>query len=1828
MADDPNSPKKPSAAAPRPANRSVPPPPPVRSSKAPEAGSKAPPAPTRNPGPPPAPRRSLRAEAAPAGSLPEPPVAPPSRAPGAPQSSRAPAQAAQPPRAAGSSAAATKSSPTAAAPGAAAVPAQAASNAAQAPLAPVPAVTSELSAAGRAAVIKTLPFGTHEETTSEAPTLLKIALGDRNQAAAARVQSTKDLIKACEDELARKPAPPRAGRLHFECARLYDSGLGDLARAAEHYQQAYALLPDHLPSILGARRALLVAGNFAAALPLFDAELRATANPAKKALIALEKARVLDEKLGQKREAREAYENALELDETNPAALRAVERAELAAKAWDALEKTYQRAAQVLTNDGHHRAAVLAERARLFEAHKRDNHTATELYQAAFEADPGAVSAIVALKRLHASHQRHHDLIAVLEREATLSTDPAVRALSLYRVARLYADRIGNLESAADALERALSHVPDDAMILEELARVYELSRRYAELVRVLERMASRLESRGERVGILHRIAELYEDKLNDEARAIEWYERALAVDRGYVPAIVALAKLYARRKQWQELVTVHGGEAEASLDPLRRAAAYARMADIFEHELEGVEQAIAFHARALGVVPGYSASFKALSRLFAQGRRFAELAELYERAVDGAADDETRITFLFKVGRLYEDALDAPAQALTAYRRILDVDAQHLGAIHALQRAAERAGRYKDLVAALELEAQKIPDKKQKLALLHRAGEVSEIELADDDAALALFRKVYELDRSYAPALASLGRLHYKAGRFEDLLETYQAELRVSPRGTEAAALLYKMGELYEERIGKDEDAIISYRKAIEMDSFNTQALHALGRKLTERNRFDEYVKLLELELSSQTDPGLRARTSFRLGEVYEYRLKAPDKALAAYEQALTVEPDFRPARDGRVRLLTEARDFKRLVDELAREAETSKDPKLAVAALMREGEIWRDELAEPVRAITCFEAVLVRDPGHVEALIALEPLYAERGAWDLLCQVLGAEARVFNDPAARVGALRELARIQEDFAGATPEQVRQSYFAILQLLPSDLAALRALEQRALREGDKKLLAHIDAKLGAIVEEPQLVALYHTRLGEALEELGDASALEVFRAAIARDPESISAARGLSRLAERSQEPELLEEAAESEARMALDLAVAARLLLKAANARTDRGDVAGAVRSLSRALEINPEHEAAAGRVRELLLARGETDRLIALFTQAAGAAKNPERVASIWVSLAELYADKKNDVPAGLAALHRAKNLLPSHVPTLMKLAELYTRDGQWAEAVDRLNQVIAQAPPEEVKIDAHVRLAAVLDEHLGDAERALSNLNAALAADPNNRGALERLLNLQKRHKKFEAAAETAQKLVRVSPELGARVHALVEVGRLERMRGQTPAAVQAYEQAVALVGVDGAAAAEFRELVAGEGRKGASHYGRYASALSRYAEDARASSPALVATYLELSRVLAEEMAQPEQAVQTLSRALGKTGENAELQAELATRLLKAGQFGPAIGAIRRVLELDVMRASAWRELADAFKGLGRTAEATLAIAPLVAINAANDLERATLSARPLRAGAAHAGSFDAGEFTAIDLLPADDPASRLLALLAEGLGKVHAPELERYGVTTRDRINAKSGHPLRAISDRVANIFGVEEYDLYLHRAHSGALEVEFTDPVSVMVPSYFAKLGEGQQVFLLARIMANVARKLYAVDRLPPDAVGLLLAGAARSVDPSFSISGVDDDFLNGHARKVSRSLPWLGRGAVEDAAREFATAQRFDATEWVFRVRLTAARAALVVGDDLPGSITLLRQSEGDLAGLTGAALAQGMRAVHDLLRFWASDPALALRRRLGTL
>src|SRR5690606_9402875 len=130
-----------------------------------------------------------------------------------------------------------------------------------------------------------------------------------------------------------------------------------------------------------------------------------------------------------------------------------------------------------------------------------------------------------------------------------------------------------------------------------------------------------------------------------------------------------------------------HLGEADHAEEPRRRAAAHARVAEILEAHLGLMDQAIEHHTRALSLLSGYPPSFKALTRLFAEAGRWRELVDLYARAVEETAERERAITYLLKMGAIYEDALQEHAQAAHVYRRVLQLEPKHLGAIHALQR-------------------------------------------------------------------------------------------------------------------------------------------------------------------------------------------------------------------------------------------------------------------------------------------------------------------------------------------------------------------------------------------------------------------------------------------------------------------------------------------------------------------------------------------------------------------------------------------------------------------------------------------------------------------------------------------------------------------------------------------------------------------------------------------------------------------------------------------------------------------------------------------------------------------------------------------------------------------------------------------------------------------------------------------------------------------------------------------------------------------------------------------------------------------------------------
>ncbi|MCC6875276.1 MAG: tetratricopeptide repeat protein, partial [Sandaracinaceae bacterium] len=821
--------------------------------------------------------------------------------------------------------------------------------------------------------------------------------------------SGRELLALCERQLDAKPSPERAARLHYEMGRLNEIELGDPTHAVEHYQTALRLAPDHAAAIRGARRMLTALGRYPALPALFDAELKLTREPAARARLLYAKARVLEDQLRQNAPALAVYREALAIAPGDLTVLKAVERLLRRDKAWPVLAETYAQLASSV-EDASLRAAWTALRARLTETELGDRAQAAALYEAALEADPHATTALGSLKRLATEQKQWASLIAALRREHELCTDSNARVQILWTVAHIQEQHLRDAEGAVVTLDEAVHAAPDDRALLEQLARLHRRAGRHAAELEVLVRLFELTTDKDTRVELCHRIAQLHDEALGDLDRARPWYEKALEQDPTHRGSALALAGHFERAGDWSAVVRVLGQRADAILAPKERAELAYRIGTLLEHKLGRTSDAIVQHNRAIGFDPDHAEAFEALARLLAGGARWLDLAELYQRAVDRAPNEELRFAWLFRLGGLREDRLQDPAGALATYERILEKQPKHVGALQAVQRAAAAAGKNERWVEALAAEAALSPPEHAN-ALRHAAATVIAHRMNDAPAAIRALEQILKTDPQHRPSLELLAELLSAAGKWEQLADTLRALLPLAPAAAERARTWLRVGGICETHLGKDPEALDAYRKAIELDPGLAAAERALEALLERTGAWKDLADLMDRRLAA-LDGRERAREATELGLLCEEKLANPERALAAYERALEAQPLYRPALDARERLLSAKGLMPELVEQLTNEASASQDAFLKTHAAFRAASILSERQGAVGPALEAFRPVFAARPDHVGALLAVEDIYARTRDDAGLSATYEKMADTVSDKRAQLAALWELAR------------------------------------------------------------------------------------------------------------------------------------------------------------------------------------------------------------------------------------------------------------------------------------------------------------------------------------------------------------------------------------------------------------------------------------------------------------------------------------------------------------------------------------------------------------------------------------------------------------------------------------------------------------------------------------------------------------------------------------------------------------------------------------------------------------------------------------------------
>lgn len=1633
-----------------------------------------------------------------------------------------------------------------------------------------------------------------------------------------RTRRARDWVEECERELRDQPDVRRAARLYFELARTCEGPLKDTRRALQYYQATLERSPDYIPAIRAARRLLLGARMFTDALALFDTEARVTRQPPDKATLYLLKGRLLEDVLGNRDAAEDAYQTARALDRSHAAILRATEQRSFAKRIWPDVDRNLAELANAAASDDSHRAALIIRRAQLLESRQQRPDQAAELYETALQLDSSAVIAVQELKRLYYGQRRWRDLIRTLEAEAQLASEPSVKAFCLYRAARIHAEHLDNRDEAIRILEHARSLQPRDPLILGELARHYEAAGRLQALVETLEALSESSEDEREKLAFTQRIARLYEEELRDVDQAIAWHERAVALDPTSLSSLQALSLLYRIRGAWPKLIEMCLQEARYTTDAQRRADSYARAAEIYETKLDAIDDAIDQYHRSLNAMPDHPTAFKALTRLLADVHKPKELIQLYENALDRATGTRA-VSYLLKVAQIYEDVLGEHALAAQTYKRVLQQDSGHLAAVQSWQRSAARAQRPRELLDALEYEIGLTVERDRIVALLHRAGEVLDEQLGDRDEAITKYRRALEKDGRHVPTLASLGRLYYAAGRWNDLLDIYGQELKLTSGKNRRVALLQKMAEISRDRLGSDDEALRYHREAIKIDPAHATSLQELARQLRERGDWEELVDVLELQLRNSSAPQVRARAAFLLGQVYEEHLEDRTKAVASYEAAIAADASYRPAIDGLARVRGEQEDWTHLLADLERELKLTEESKQRVVLFARKAQVLERQ-DKHRQAIQAWEDVLALDPKHLGALLALEQLHRQVGAWESLCSVYVTQSQVLEDPAGRVAALYELARLLEHQGLGAYGDVVGAYRRILEVAPSDLGALLELERLATGQRDEELLREIDAQVARCAHDPTVAAAHRARLAELVEGESDTEAIEHFRAAAIADPYHIGAAHGLTRVAQETDDPTALVDALRREAESERDVKAASDLLVQSALVRRERiGDHDGARRDFERALELWPDSVQAADGLTDVLTIDASWSTLVDRLSQAASAARSVDRSSALWLTVARVQSDKLNELPSAIRTLQRVLKVQPRGLDALEHLARLFQVNESWHEAAATMEQLLAAAPENSRLRRVLLDLSRLYRERLSMPERALRHVEAALACEPTHPAALQELSLVHEALGQLREALAVARNLLDVGDPQG-RGEALARIGQLEHAAGDGDKAKTALRRAIVLDGPGSEAARTLEELC-----ETPDDWRTYADALSNHRASGQASR---VATALEVARILSDHCRDEHAAIAALRTALEEGAASPDLRRELAVRLRARGEHRAAVEELQAVLAQEPLREEIWRELAVTYQSEGRAREARLATLPLLALGVEDGEDRARIASVEPRPARVRPRSLRGSVLDTLGTPRAEDAAAgALLAALSPALAKLYPPDLDSYGLATRDRLATDANHPLREITDRIAAALDVHNFDLFLHRVRNRGITIEFGTHPAVLAPATIMEKDPCTQAFAMARPMTQIARGYHPIEKLTPREIDVLLASAARTVKPDFGVGLTSEEFLDEQTRRLQRAIPRRDRRLVRDAALAYSQAKRVKFDRWVNAANRTAIRVALLLCDDLDPLVQDVRSQIAPEREAEGETFDKHPVFI-EALKFWASPAAMHLREHMGML
>ncbi len=965
------------------------------------------------------------------------------------------------------------------------------------------------------------------------------------------------------------------------------------------------------------------------------------------------------------------------------------------------------------------------------------------------QISPASESALQRLSVLYTVAERWDDSFALYDRAIDANKDKSRRTRLLREAAQLAKDVANEPEKAIAYYQQLLPLVPDDPQVNTGLERLLERHERWAELIELWEGRIDK-QSKKDAERSRARIAACWLDKLDDPQNALSavkpllneaeddresvaLLERIIAAPKATTgvraSALDLLRSHFDAMSKPREVITVL--EKIIAIDPHNthelREEAGMRLA-----ELGDVPAAMDHYAALLAIAPESQVTEEKLRQLAEQGGHHDRFATGIAEAARAASDGTRKVELLAEAARTRLERLKDTKGSIELLVEASAVSGasehEQLSVARRLAELYAQTEQPRERLGALERQAQLEGNESIRAGILSDAAKLAE-SLGDTDRALSLWERRVSSDPSDVSALdARIGLLESQQ-RWDDLVTALESRAAKAPTPNQKRADLVRIAQLHHQQRQDLDSAIATWQRVVTDNKDDEEAISALADLLAQTGRWREMTDLLE---GASTRATLRTVGRLvRLGNALREHIGEPARALAAYSNAIAIDPSSKDARSGLTALLEVQTTRAAAADALAQAMRTTgdvtgvlellparlaeaNDDKTRLALLREAAQLRLEHKHDATGALADLARAFPLSPRDQLIENQLQSLAKATGDFTTLgIAYLEAIEKLSDDP-------REAARLRLAYADlaldrlADPAAAAQAYGQVADVEPGSRRAVQAFAVLASKLGQWPQVTKAIVRYFEVREafDDELFSIIETAAREQ-------SAADAFASSFAsaleqhRVPGAV-AAQVHHRLAVWHRDQRTDRTASIASMRLALELGGERQAWLADLVAlERDQGVTAQLLEALRRLADADGRDLDSLVGAAEIASKLGEREQALQILSAVLG------RATAAWRGTAAIRSGRSVDAVAKWA---------------IDGLVDLYRTGGRARAAVDTLVEAARLPFDNATRREMRLRAAQLATTELGDNAAAIDMYRSVLAAQQNDLEVIDRLAHL--------------------------------------------------------------------------------------------------------------------------------------------------------------------------------------------------------------------------------------------------------------------------------------------------------------------------------------------------------------------------------------------------------------------------------------------------------------------------------------------------------------